>query len=153
MEKGALEGVQLLVRQSEQLLVNERTCMTRDTALCIAARDGNLEIVRALLLHRHLNPNLGINWLEHPLFLAAKRGNLQGVNALLEDRRLAAPSINNTVRWIEPGLVKSAIQKEIDRTDRFYRDVRALTTERCFSNSSISPPAETWSMYYRSSSS
>ncbi|KAJ5437781.1 uncharacterized protein N7458_008779 [Penicillium daleae] len=127
VEKGALEAVQLLVKQGEQLLVNERICLTRDTALCIAARDGNLEIVRALLLHRHLNPNLENNRLEHPLFLAAKRGNLQVVNALLEDGRLAAFTMKDVVCWEETGLVKSAIQKQIDWQEGFH-GVRKMDT-------------------------
>jgi ankyrin repeat protein len=114
VEKGSLKAVQLLVNQGEKLLVNERTCMNRDTALCIAARHGNVEIVRALSQHLHLNPNLENHHSEHPLFLAAKRRNVQVVSALLEDSRLLIRSMKDAVSWTRKGLVRSTIQHQID---------------------------------------
>jgi ankyrin repeat protein len=119
VEAGALKAVQLLVNQGERLLVNKRTCLSGDTALCIAARNGNLEIVRALSQHRHLNPNLQNRHLEHPLFLAAKQGNLRMVNTLLEDGRLSIASMKDTMGWTENVEVKSAIQSHIDRQKDF----------------------------------
>lgn len=117
--KGALEAVRLLVEQGDQLRVNERTCMVDDTALCIAARDGNVGIVRALSQHRHLNPNLENHHLEHPLFLAARKGDMQVVNALLEDGRLSTRSMKDAVTWTGKGLVRSTIQNHIDWQNRF----------------------------------
>lgn len=114
VEAGARKTVQLLVSQGERLQVNKRTCLSGDTALCIAARSGNLEIVRALSLHPYLNPNLQNRHHEHPLFLAAKQRNLKMVNTLLEDGRLSIGSMKETVRWSRNGLVKRAIQSHID---------------------------------------
>ncbi|KAJ5460995.1 uncharacterized protein N7458_002547 [Penicillium daleae] len=118
VEIGTLKTVQLLVSQDEKLLVNERTCLIGDTALCIAARHGNVEIVRALSQHVHLNPNLENNHFEHPLLLAARRGNTQVVSELLQDSRLSTRSMKDASRTGN-SLVRSAIQHQIDLHRRF----------------------------------
>jgi ankyrin repeat protein len=114
VEKRELKAVRLLVKQGERLVVNERTCMSGDTALWFAARDGNVEIVRALSQHHHLNPNLENHHLEHPLLLAAKRGDMQMVNALLDDGRLSTCSMKDVVSSTGKGSVRGTIQNQID---------------------------------------
>jgi ankyrin repeat protein len=48
---GHLDVVRLLVQQDARLNINESTIATHDTALCMAARSGDLEMVQALLSH------------------------------------------------------------------------------------------------------
>jgi ankyrin repeat protein len=59
-----------------------------DTALGIAARAGNLEIVRALLKHEKIKPSVENRWLESPLVLATKGTHVLVVDALLADQRV-----------------------------------------------------------------
>ncbi|OQE54890.1 hypothetical protein PENNAL_c0443G05042 [Penicillium nalgiovense] len=67
---GHLDVVRLLVQQGARLNVNESTVATHDTALCIAARGGDLEMVRELLRHGQIDINLRNQWFEDPLMLA-----------------------------------------------------------------------------------
>ena len=48
---GHHDVVRLLVQQSTRLNINESTIVSHDTALCIAACNGDLEMVQTLLLH------------------------------------------------------------------------------------------------------
>ncbi|CAG7954801.1 unnamed protein product, partial [Penicillium salamii] len=41
-----------------RLNINESTIASHDTALCIAARGGDLDMVRALLSHHQIDVNL-----------------------------------------------------------------------------------------------
>ena len=52
---GHLDVVRLLVQQDARLNINESTIATHDTALCIAARGGDLEMVQALLRHDRID--------------------------------------------------------------------------------------------------
>lgn len=78
--RGHLGVVRLLVQQGKHLNINERTITSYETALSIAARDGNLEMVRVLLRHDQIDVNLENRWLEDPLILTAKGGHLSIVN-------------------------------------------------------------------------
>ncbi|CAG8882967.1 unnamed protein product [Penicillium nalgiovense] len=69
---GHLDVVRLLVQQGARLNVNESTVATHDTALCIAARGGDLEMVRELLRHGRIDVNLRNQWFEDPLMLAVR---------------------------------------------------------------------------------
>ncbi|KAJ5982711.1 hypothetical protein N7451_012811 [Penicillium sp. IBT 35674x] len=51
VERGQLEAVRLLVQQGGCLQINEKMTTAHDTALCIAARDGNSDLVQTLLCH------------------------------------------------------------------------------------------------------
>ncbi|KAJ5473975.1 hypothetical protein N7475_003541, partial [Penicillium sp. IBT 31633x] len=66
---GHLDVVRLLVQQGARLNVNESTVATHDTALCIAARGGDLEMVREILCHGRIDVNLRNQWFEDPLML------------------------------------------------------------------------------------
>ena len=74
VERAQLEAVRLLVQQGGRLQINRKTKMAHDTALCIAARDGNSEIARALLRHDQIDLNLENQWPQAPLALAAQGG-------------------------------------------------------------------------------
>ncbi|KAF3005309.1 hypothetical protein E8E15_000679 [Penicillium rubens] len=66
--RGHLEAVRLLVQQGERLQINRGTMTAHDTALCIAARDGNSELVLALLRRDQTDQNQPF---QAPLSLAA----------------------------------------------------------------------------------
>ncbi|KAI1828832.1 hypothetical protein CBS147337_10362 [Penicillium roqueforti] len=93
VERGQLEAVRLLVQQGGRLQINRKTMTGHDTALCIAARDGSLDLVRALLHHDQIDPNLENRWCQGPLSLAAQRAHLNVVDALLLDGRLSRQSM------------------------------------------------------------
>jgi ankyrin repeat protein len=61
---------------------------SHDTALCIAARGGDLEMVQALLCHGKIDVNLRNQWFERRLILAVDGGHFSIVNALVVDDRL-----------------------------------------------------------------
>jgi ankyrin repeat protein len=69
VENGRLEAVKLLVRQGEALAINQSTVTVQDTALCIAARAGDSEMVRVLLRHPSVDPNYQNRWFEDPCCL------------------------------------------------------------------------------------
>ncbi|KAJ5982015.1 hypothetical protein N7451_012115 [Penicillium sp. IBT 35674x] len=93
VERGQLEAVRLLVQQSGRLQINRKTMTGHDTALCIAARDGSLDLVRASLHHDQIDPNLENRWCQGPLSLAAQTAHLNVVDALLLDGRLSRQSM------------------------------------------------------------
>lgn len=70
-----------------------RTIASHDTALCIATRGGDLEMVQALLLHHQIDVNLRNEYFEDPLMLAVKDGHFSIVNALLANARLKSFSL------------------------------------------------------------
>jgi len=93
VESGQVEAVCLLVQQGGRLQINRRTMTGHDTALCIAARDGSLDLVRALLCHGQIDLNLENRSGQGPLALAAQRAHLNVVEALLLDGRLSRQSM------------------------------------------------------------
>lgn len=114
VERGQLEAVRLLVQQGEHLQINREIMMAHDTALCIAARDGNSEIARALLRHDQIDPNLENQWPQAPLALAAQGTHLLVVDALLADPRLAPCSVTRALDFASSDSVRSVIQSKID---------------------------------------
>ena len=111
---GHVEAVRLMVEQGERLRINQGNLTTHDTALGIAARAGNLELIRALLIHRNIDPNLENRWLESPLVLAAKGAHARVVDALLADQRMDAHSLRAALWSANDENVRRAIQHEID---------------------------------------
>ncbi|KAJ5481387.1 hypothetical protein N7475_000199 [Penicillium sp. IBT 31633x] len=85
---GHLDVVSLLVQQGARLNIHESTIANHDTALCIAARGGDLDMVLALLRHDQIDVNLRNRWFEDPLMLAVKGGHFSVVEALLDNPRL-----------------------------------------------------------------
>ncbi|KAJ5300261.1 hypothetical protein N7508_007504, partial [Penicillium antarcticum] len=71
---GHLDVARLLVQQGARLNINESTIASHDTALCIAARGGDLQMAQALLHHDQTDANLRNKWFENPLILAVKGG-------------------------------------------------------------------------------
>ncbi|KAJ5481497.1 hypothetical protein N7475_000309 [Penicillium sp. IBT 31633x] len=69
---GHLDVVSLLVQQGARLNIHESTIANHDTALCIAARGGDLDMVLALLRHDQIDVNLRNRWFEDPLMLATE---------------------------------------------------------------------------------
>ena len=80
----------------------------------IAARAGHLELIRALLIHQNIDPNLENRWLESPLVLAAKGAHARVVDALLADQRMDAYSLRAALWSANDENVRRAIQHEID---------------------------------------
>jgi ankyrin repeat protein len=109
-----VEAVRLLVQQGERLRVNQGTLTMHDTALGIAARAGNLEIVRALLKHDKIDPSLENRWLESPLVLAVKGGYVLVVDALLADQRVDTYSLREARAIATHDGIRRAIQYEMD---------------------------------------
>ncbi|KAK9848357.1 hypothetical protein MYU51_016765 [Penicillium brevicompactum] len=71
---GHYDVVRLLVQEGTRLNINESTIASHDTALCIAACNGDLEMVQALLCHHQIDVNLWNEYFEDPLMLAVKGG-------------------------------------------------------------------------------
>ena len=114
VERGQVEAVRLLVQQGGRLQINRETKMVHDTALCLAARDGNSEIARALLRHDQIDPNLENQWPQAPLALAAQGGHLLVVDALLADPRLSPCSVTRALEFASSDSVRRVIQSKID---------------------------------------
>jgi ankyrin repeat protein len=108
---GHHDVVRLLVQQGTYLNINESTITSYDTALCIAARGGDLEMVQALLRHEQIDVNLRNRWLEDPLMLAVKGGHFSIVNVLV----------------LNPGLKYFTLQRSLDlaRNDCIQRAIRS----------------------------
>jgi len=127
VERGQLEAVRLLVQQGECLQINRQTMTAHDTALCIAARDGSPDLVRALLRHNQIDPNLENRWCQAPLSLAAQRTHLDVVDALLVDGRLSRCSMIAALDFANSDSIRRAIQTKIDdlgACGRLTRSVR-----------------------------
>ncbi|CRL31337.1 Cyclin-like F-box [Penicillium camemberti] len=97
VERGHLDVVRLLVQQGTCLDINESASTSHDTALCIAARGGNLEMVQALLRHDQIDVNIRNRWFEDPLMLAVKGGHTLVVNALVDDHRMKRFTLNRSL--------------------------------------------------------
>jgi hypothetical protein len=85
-----------------------------DTALGIAARAGDLEIVQTLLRHKRIDPNLENRWLESPLVLAVKGAHVPVVDALLADPRVDTYSLRVARAIATHEGIRRAIQYEMD---------------------------------------
>ena len=114
VERAQLEAVRVLVQQGGRLQINRETMMAHDTALCIAARDGNSEIAQALLRHDQIDPNLENQWPQAPLALAAQGAHLLVVDALLADPRLSPCSVARALDFASSDSVRRVIQSKID---------------------------------------
>jgi ankyrin repeat protein len=113
-ENGHLEAVKLLVLQDEALAINQSTVTVQDTALCIAARAGDSEMVRVLLGHPSVDPNHQNRWFEDPLLLAVKGRHLGVVDMLLQVRRMDRNSLGASLHFAEEGPIREAIQKRVN---------------------------------------
>ena len=116
VESGQVEAVRLLVQQGGRLQINRRTMTGHDTALCIAARDGSLNLVRALLRHDQIDLNLE-NWsCQGPLALAAQGAHLNVVDALLLDGRLSRQSMIAALHTANNDSIRQSILTKIGGT-------------------------------------
>ncbi|CAG8890751.1 unnamed protein product [Penicillium salamii] len=106
--------VRLLVQEGTRLNINESTIVSHDTALCIAARGGDLEMVRALLVHHQIDVNLRNEYFEDPLMLAVKDGHISIVNALLANTTLQCFSLKRSLELARDNCIKRAIQNRIE---------------------------------------
>ncbi|CAI7600315.1 unnamed protein product [Penicillium pancosmium] len=111
---GHLEAVRLLVQQGQRLRINQGTLTTHDTALGIAVRAGDLEIVRTLLRHKRIDPSLENRWLESPLVLAVKGAHVLVVDALLADPMVDTSSLRVARAIATHEGIRRAIQYEMD---------------------------------------
>ena len=116
-EKGHHEAVRLLVQQGEPLAINQSTIAAQDTALCIAARTRDSEMVRALLRHNEIDLNLKNRWFENPLLLAVKGGHYLVVDALLADWRLTPCSLIRSLSFAKNDSIRRAVQRKIEDLD------------------------------------
>lgn len=113
VESGQVEAVHLLVQQGGRLQINRRTMTGHDTALCIAARDGSLDLVRALLCHGQIDLNLENRSGQGPLALAAQRAHLNVVEALLLDGRLSRQSMIAALHTASNDSIRQSILTKI----------------------------------------
>ncbi|CRL30851.1 Ankyrin repeat-containing domain [Penicillium camemberti] len=106
---GHLDVVRQLMQQGTRLNINESTIASHDTALCIAARGGDLEMVQALLCHDQIDVNLRNRWFEDPLMLAVKGGHSLVVSAqYLSLRRSVDLARNDCIQ----GAIRSRIEDD-----------------------------------------
>ncbi|CAG7955566.1 unnamed protein product [Penicillium olsonii] len=106
--------VRLLVQEGTRLNINESTIASHDTALCLAARRGDLEMVQTLLLHNQIDVNLRNEYFEDPLMLAVKDGHSSIVNALLENTGLKSFSLKRSLELARDDCIQRAIQNRIE---------------------------------------
>jgi ankyrin repeat protein len=111
---GHLDVVRLLVQQGARLNINESTIATHDTALCIAARDGELEMVQALLRHDRIDVNLRNRCFEDPLMLAVKGGHFSIVDALVVNPRLKYFSLKRSLDLARNDCIQRAIRSRME---------------------------------------
>ncbi|CAG8256587.1 unnamed protein product, partial [Penicillium salamii] len=106
--------VRLLVQEGTRLNINESTIASHDTALCLAARRGDLEMVQTLLLHNQIDVNLRNEYFEDPLMLAVKDGHSSIVNALLANTGLKSFSLKRSLELARDDCIQGAIQNRIE---------------------------------------
>ncbi|CAG8059008.1 unnamed protein product [Penicillium salamii] len=111
---GHHDVVTLLVQQGTRLNINESTIASHDTALCIAARGGDLEVVQTLLLHNQIDVNLRNEYFEDPLMLAVKYGHFSIVNALLANTRLKSFSLKRSLELARDDCIQRVIQNKME---------------------------------------
>ena len=111
---GHHDVVRLLVQQGTRLNINESTIASHDTALCLAACRGDLEMVQTLLLHNQIDVNLRNEYFEDPLMLAVKDGHFSIVNALLANTRLKSFSLKRSLELARDDCIQRAIQNRIE---------------------------------------
>ncbi|CAG7949998.1 unnamed protein product [Penicillium salamii] len=111
---GHLDVVRLLVQQGARLNINESTIATHDTALCMAARGGDLEMVQALLRHDRIDVNLRNQLFEDPLILAAKGGHISIVDALVLNSKLKCFSLTRSLDLSRDKCIQKAIRSRME---------------------------------------
>ncbi|CAG8024110.1 unnamed protein product, partial [Penicillium nalgiovense] len=111
---GHLDVVRLLVQQGARLHINESTVATHDTALCIAARGGDLEMVQALLRHDRIDVNIRNRWFEDPLMLAVKGGHFSIVEALVVDPKLKYFSLKRSLDLARNDCIQRTIRSRME---------------------------------------
>lgn len=111
---GHFDVVRLFVQQGARLNINESMITNHDTALCIAARIGDLEMVHALLRHGQIDVNLRNRWFEDPLMLAVKGGHFSVVEALVDNPRLKNFSLKRSLGLARNDCIQKAIQSRLE---------------------------------------
>ncbi|CAG7937133.1 unnamed protein product [Penicillium salamii] len=111
---GHLDVVRLLVQQGARLYINESTIANHDTALCMAARVGDMEMVRVLLRHDRIDVNLRNRWFEDPLMLAAKGGHSSIVDALVVNPRLTHFSLKRSLDLARDDCIQRTIRTRME---------------------------------------
>ncbi|KAJ5033206.1 hypothetical protein NUH16_003122 [Penicillium rubens] len=111
---GHHDMVRLLVQQGTHLNINESTIASHDTALCIAARGGDLEMVQALLCHVEVDVNFRNRWLEDPLMLAVKGKHFSIVEALVVDPKLKYFSLERSLDLARKDCIQRAIRSRME---------------------------------------
>jgi ankyrin repeat protein len=111
---GHHDVVRLLVQQGTRLNINESTIASHDTALCIAARGGDLEMVQALLRHNQIDANLRNEWFEDPLMLAVKGGHVSVVDALVANPRITYFSLKRSLDLARDDCIQRAIRRRME---------------------------------------
>jgi ankyrin repeat protein len=111
---GHHDVVRLLVQQGTRLNINESTIESHDTALCIAARVGDFEMVQALLRHGKIDVNLRNRWFEDPLMLAVKGGHVSVIDALVANPRLTYFSLKRSLDLARDDCIQRAIRRRME---------------------------------------
>lgn len=82
--KGNIDVVKLLVAQGDRLRVNQLSHLDEETALSIAARQGNLDILNVLLSHRRIDMDIIDRWGGTALRSAVRQEQVGVVERLLQ---------------------------------------------------------------------
>ena len=127
---GHLDVVRLLVQQDARLNINESTIATHDTALCIAAGGGDLEMVQALLSHDRIDVNLRNRCSEDPLMLAVKGGHSSIVDALVVNPRLKYFSLKRSLDLTRNDCIQRAIRSRMEDANTPQRLLKRSPREK-----------------------
>ncbi|OGE46852.1 hypothetical protein PENARI_c099G05954 [Penicillium arizonense] len=127
---GHLDVVRLLVQQGARLNINESTIATHDTALCIAAAGGDLEMVQALLSHDRIDVNIRNQCSEDPLMLAVKGGHSSIVDALLVNPRLKHFSLTKSLNLTRNDCIQRAIRSRMEDANTPQKIAEAVSEEK-----------------------
>lgn len=123
---------QVLVLAKTDLDINERNAY-ETTALQLAARDGNLEIME-ILIDNGADVNLGESWLKiAPLHVAARNGNIAMLKLLIEngadmniENHTGAKPIHYAARAGHSDVVDLLLAKGVDVNSRDAEDYTPL---------------------------
>jgi ankyrin repeat protein len=112
--RGHHNVVRFLVQQGTRLNINERTIGSHDTALCVAARVGDLEMVQELLRHDQIDVNLRNRLIEDPLMLAVRGGHCSIVDALVAKPGLQSFGLKRSLELARDDCIKRAIRNRME---------------------------------------
>ncbi|MBX3708541.1 MAG: ankyrin repeat domain-containing protein [Gammaproteobacteria bacterium] len=104
------------------------------TALLIAAENGQLEVIKALLEDEHINVNLTTNENKTPLYIAAEFGHLDVIRMLLADKRVnvneVATEDNQTALFIAAQEGHHEVVKALLEDERIHVNITSVLSKQ-----------------------